>query len=157
RHLFAPLVRDAPAVLAAALAPLRIPRHPVGPARFGIAALRPATAVAKRFRGRDARALFAGSAAHSMLPLTAAPSAAFGVLLTMLGHAVGWPLARGGSQRIADAMAAYLGTLGGEIRTSSEVGSIDELPPARSVLLDVGPRALARIAAGRLPASYRRR
>ncbi len=157
RRLFAPLVRDAPAVLDAALGPLRVPRRPLPPARFGVAGLRPATSVAQRFRGRDARALFAGSAAHSMLPLTASPSAAFGVLLTMLGHAVGWPLARGGSQRIADAMAAYLESLGGEIRTSQAVASLDELPPARSVLLDVSPRALARIARCRLPAGYRRR
>src|SRR5262249_21875916 len=100
RRLFGPLVRDAPSVLAGA--PPRGRGPPLARAPSGPAPPPPPPSPARRSRGRDARALFAGSAAHSMLALSAPPSAAFGVLLTMLGHAVGWPLARGGSQRIAD-------------------------------------------------------
>jgi phytoene dehydrogenase-like protein len=93
-------------------------------------------------------------AAHAMLPLEQPPSAAFGLMLGLSGHVAGWPFARGGSQRIADALAAYLRALGGEIVTSAPVDSLDALPPARAVLCDITPRQLLRIAAGRLPASY---
>src|SRR5260221_10821082 len=119
--------------------------------------LLPATVLAKvAFRGEKARGLFAGLAAHSFLPLEQVISASFGLVLGALGHAVGWPLARGGSQKITEAMAAYLRSLGGEIVTSAPVTSLKELPSARAVLLDVTPRQLLRIAGDQLPPGYRR-
>ncbi len=157
RALLEPLVRDAGPLLEGLLSSLRAPRHPIAVARFARTGLRSARGLAEgRFRGREARALLAGSAAHSTLPLEAPPTAAIGLLLTLLGHAVGWPMARGGSQRIADAMSAHLSSLGGEVRTSRPVGSLDELPSARAVLLDVTPRQLDAIAGDRLSRPYRR-
>src|SRR5205823_839934 len=104
----------APAVLGAP----RPPRHPLLVARFALAGVRGAAGLATaRFRSDAARAIVAGMGAHSMRPLDRPPTAAFGLVLLTLGHAAGWPVARGGSQSIADAMAAYLGSLGGEIRT----------------------------------------
>jgi phytoene dehydrogenase-like protein len=114
--------------------------------------LAPAASLARRrFRGEPARALFAGNAAHSMLPLECRPSAGFGLALMTLGHAVGWPFPRGGSQKLADALVARLADLGGEVRTSAPV---DELPRADLVLADVAPRELVRIARGRLPERF---
>jgi phytoene dehydrogenase-like protein len=139
------------------LAPLHWPRHPFLLARFGLTALRSARGLAaSRFRGAPARALFAGIAGHANLPLEAPATAAFGLLLGALGHVVGWPLPRGGSQRIADALASYFRSLGGEIITDARVASLEDLPAARHVLLDVTPRQLLRIAGERLTPSYRR-
>jgi phytoene dehydrogenase-like protein len=136
--------------------PLRIPRHPFMMARFGLRALRSATSLARRLRGTRARALFAGNAAHSFQPLDAAGTAAFGLLLSITGHAVGWPIARGGSQRLADALAAYFRSLGGEIVTAAPVEHLDELRPTRLVLLDLSPRQVLRIAGDKLTGGYRR-
>ena len=134
------------------------PHHPVALTWFGIEAILPAALLARLwFRGERAAALFAGMAAHSILPLERPGSAAFGLILAMAGHAVGWPIARGGSQAIADALAAYLRDLGGEIITGQRVASLAELPPARALLFDVSPVNLVRIAGDRLPASYRRK
>ena len=144
--------RLAPDILAP---PLRFPRSPVLMARFGLQALRPATWIARGLDGPRARALFAGNAAHSFLALDQPATAAFGLLLSGAGHAVGWPIPRGGSQRIADALAAYFRSLGGEIVTSAPVERLDELD-ARLVLLDLTPRQVLRIAGTRLPARYRR-
>ncbi|CAA9478666.1 MAG: Phytoene dehydrogenase and related proteins [uncultured Solirubrobacterales bacterium] len=157
RSLMEPLVADAERLMPQLLAPLSVPRHPLALARFGRDALRSASAMARgHFEGEPARGLFAGMAAHSLLPLEAAASAAFGLVLGLAGHAVGWPLPRGGSQRIVDAMAAHLRELGGEIECGRPVGSLDELPPARAVLCDVSPRGLLEIAGSRLPERYRR-
>jgi phytoene dehydrogenase-like protein len=118
------------------------------------AGLAPARALAEeRFADERTRAWFAGHAAHSMLPLERRPSAGFGLALALLGHVVGWPFPRGGSQRLADALAGKLGELGGEIRTSSPV---DSLPRADVVLADVVPRELLRLGSGRLPERYAR-
>jgi phytoene dehydrogenase-like protein len=157
RGLFRPLVRDAARLLPGILGPLRPPRHPLSLARFGLSALRSAQGLAHaRFDGERARALLAGCAAHSMLSLRRSPSASFGLVLALLGHAVGWPVARGGSQRIADALAAHLRSLGGEIETGRRVHSLDELPPARAVLLDLTPRGVLEVAGHRLPDRYHR-
>ena len=157
RRLFAPLLHDWPALLDAVLGPLRVPAHPWVLARFGLPALLPARLLATlAFRGERARALFAGMSAHAMLPLEEPLSAAAGLLLGVLGHAVGWPLAAGGSQAIADAMAAYLTDLGSTVITGRRVHSLDELPRADIILCDIGPRELLRIAGERLPAGYRR-
>jgi phytoene dehydrogenase-like protein len=158
RRLFAPLARDAEPLLDDVLAPVHLPSHPLALARFGARAAPPATMLARlSFRGAKARGLFAGLAAHSMLPLERPPSAAFGLMLGLLGHSVGWPFPRGGSQRLSDALASYLRSLGGEIETGHRVGSLGELGNPRAVLLDVTPRALLALAGDRLPPRYRRR
>jgi phytoene dehydrogenase-like protein len=106
------------------------------------------------FREEKSRAFFAGLAAHAMMPLEWPATAAFGLMLGALGHVVGWPVPRGGSQAIADAMAAYLRDLGGEIVTGREVKSLEELPAARSILLDVTPRQVLQLAGDMLPKGY---
>ena len=155
--LMAPLVRHWEPLMDMLLGPLRMPRHPLLLARFGLSGVRSARALTKsRFAGEAARALFAGLAAHAVLPLDKRPTAAFGLVLAILGHAVGWPLVRGGSQRLADALASYLLSLGGEIQTNAPVACVDDLPPSRVVLLDVTPRQVLRLAGHRLPTAYRR-
>mgnify|MGYP003339955299 CR=1 FL=1 len=101
--------------------------------------------------------LLAGLAGHSMLPLSSASTAGYGLFLGMLGHLVGWPVARGGSQSIADALVSLLSSLGGIVECGWEVQSLDELPPSRAVLADVTPRQLLAIAGNRLPARYQRK
>ena len=158
RRLFGPLVRDSDALFRQILGPLRPPRHPLAMARFGLIGIGSARAVARsRFEGERARALLAGCCAHSMLSLRTPASAAFGIVLAMGAHAVGWPVARGGSQRLTDALVAELSAAGGEVETGRRVGSLDELPRGVPVLLDLTPRQVLRIEAGRLPDGYRRR
>ena len=139
------------------LGPLRIPKHIFAPGIFGVGAIWPARLFAETlFRNERTRALFAGIAAHSFLPLEQAPSAAFGLFLGMLGHAVGWPIPKGGAQQISDALASYLRSLGGEIVTDERVEDVDHLPPARAVLFDVTPYQLISIAGKRFPERYSR-
>ena len=158
RRLFDPLVQRTPELMREILGPLRPPRHPLVLARFGPAALRSAVGLARaRFDGERARALLAGCSAHSMLSLRSPASAAFGVVLMISAHSVGWPVARGGSQRLADALASHLRSLGGEVETDHRVESLDELDSFGIRLLDVTPRQLVRLAGGRLPAGYARR
>ncbi len=134
----------------------RPPRHPLLAARFARSGMRGAVGLANAtFRGEGARSLFAGMGAHSMRPLDRSPTAAFALVLLALGHAAGWPVARGGSQAIAEAMAAHLRSLGGEIRTGDEVRSIADLPRSRAVLFDVTPRQLLAICGEQLPRRYR--
>ncbi len=158
QRLFEPLVDASDDLVAGALAGPRPPRHPIHMARFGRSALRSASGLARsRFHGERARALFAGNAAHAMLPLEATATASFGLILAMLGHSVGWPLPRGGSQAIADALASYLRSLGGEIETGHPVASLGEVRAgAGLVLLDVTPRQFLALAGDEAPARYRR-
>ncbi len=157
RELFEPLIRNAADLLDDTLAPAHLPDHPGLLARFGIQALRPAVSFASStFAGPQARALFAGLAAHSFLPLEEYVSAAFGLLLGMLGHTTGWPFPRGGAQRLSDALAAYLAALGGELITDTTVTRLADLPPARTYLFDTSAAALAQIAEPQLPRGYRR-
>ena len=156
RRLLGPLVRDTGLTLPEILAPIRsVPRHPLAMARFGLDGLPPATVVARRFRTEEARGLFAGVAAHSMLPLSAPVTSAFGLLLMMAAHTVGWPVVEGGSARLTGALLAELAALGGEVETGHWVRSLDELPPARVVLLDVTPRQLIAMAGDRLTGTHR--
>lgn len=158
RRLLGPLAADWRNVLAEMLGPLRFPRHPLSLLRFGPPALLPAASLARLlFRGDRARALFAGMSAHAIMPLEWPATAAFGLVLGILAHAVGWPMARGGSQQIADSLAAHLRSLGGEIVTGQWVGRMDDLPAAAATLFDVTPRQLESIAGDRLPATYRRK
>ncbi|HUP46273.1 MAG TPA: NAD(P)/FAD-dependent oxidoreductase [Thermoanaerobaculia bacterium] len=158
RRLMAPLVRHAHDLFAEILRPAtHLPRHPFVLARFGLAGLRSAESIVKRFRTPAARALFGGCAAHSFLPLEAAGSAAFGLALAVAAHAVGWPAAKGGSFEIIRAMQAYFESLGGEVVTNHPVRTMRDVPEARAVLFDVTPRQLAGIAAEQLPSRYVRR
>jgi phytoene dehydrogenase-like protein len=154
RRLFAPLVRDADRLVPFLLGPRPIPRHPLAAARFGLPALRSAVGLARRFEGERARALFMGIAAHSIQSLRRSPTASFGLVLGLFAHVFGWPVARGGSQAIADAMASHLRSLGGTIETGRPVGSLDELPAADATLLDLTPKGLIGVAGHRLPDRY---
>jgi phytoene dehydrogenase-like protein len=157
RRLIEPLAEQWEGILADLLGPLRAPRHPLPFARFGAGAILPAAVLARTwFRGPRARALFAGLASHSIMPLGKPVTAAYGLMLGLLAHGVGWPMPAGGSQSIADALASYLRSLGGEISTGWWVRSLDELPPASAYLFDITPRDLLRIAGDALPDGYRR-
>ena len=158
RRLFGRLAADWERLEETLLGPLvRLPRHPLAATRFALHSLRSAEGAASSlFRGERARALFAGCSAHGMVPADKPPSAAFGLVLLTLGHVAGWPVARGGSQTIADALASYLRSLGGEVETGAPVESLRELPPALAVLCDVTPRQLLRLAGDRLPTRYAR-
>lgn len=139
------------------LGPLHIPRDPLATLQFGWRGILPAATFARRwFRDDAARGLFAGISAHAIAPLEHWTTAAFALLLGAAGHVKGWPLVKGGSQKLADALAAELFALGGTIETSVSVTSLDQLPKARAVFLDLSPLQLDAIAADRLPASYRR-
>jgi phytoene dehydrogenase-like protein len=134
---------------------LHFPRRPVLLARFGSLAVRSAVSIGKSlFRREKTRALWAGLCAHSVLPLEAPGSASFGFVLAASAHAVGWPLARGGSQKIADAMAAYFQTLGGRIVTNTRVNSHSEIDDAQLALFDLTPRQLLAISDHRFPARF---
>jgi phytoene dehydrogenase-like protein len=157
-RLLAPLLDEPHELLEGVLAPLRIPSHPLRMLRFGLHALRSAAGLARgRFRGDRARALFAGCAAHSILPLERRLTAALGLLFCMTGHVEDWPVARGGSAAISRAMAGVLASLGGRIETSHWVRSAADLPPARVYLFDTSPAQLAAIAERALPTGYLRR
>ncbi|MDQ2664559.1 MAG: NAD(P)/FAD-dependent oxidoreductase [Gemmatimonadota bacterium] len=154
--LVQPFVKHWSALMTDVLAPLRIPHHPLLLARFGWHGIRSSDRLARgRFKGERARALFGGIAAHAGLRLTASPTAAFALTLAIAGHAVGWPIAQGGSQRIADALASYLRSLGGEIVTEAPVTSLRELPSARDVLLDLTPRQALALEGTGWSSSYR--
>lgn len=159
RRIFTPLVDNWHELAVDVLGPLPIPpRHPILMARLGLRAVWSADFFARRFlRGERARAVFAGMAAHSMMAFDKLISAAFGILLMSSAHAAGWPIAEGGSQKLADALAAHLRSLGGEILTGWRVKSLEELPRARAVLFDTSPRQLLKIAGEQLPKRFRRR
>jgi phytoene dehydrogenase-like protein len=157
RDLLGPLVHAWPRLEASVLGPLRWPRHPFALARFGLRALQPLDRLARRlFAGEPARALFAGIAAHSMLPLDMRPTAGVALTLTLMAHVAGWFLPKGGAQSLSNALAAHLRSLGGEIVTGVTVTSVDELPKSRAVMCDLSPKPLLRIAGHRFPARYRR-
>lgn len=157
-RLYGPLVRRWDHVEEQLLGPVvRIPAHPVSMARFGLQAVRRAESVAARFRTDEVRGLFAGIAAHAFLPLDHHLTASFGLMLGGLAHVHGWPIVRGGSQQLADALASYLTVLGGTVVTGHRVTSLDELPPHRAVLADLSPSQLVAIAGDRLDGRSRRR
>ena len=157
RRVVKPLVNDSDKLARDLLGPLHVPRHPLALLRLGPLALFPASRLARiLFRGERARAIFAGMAAHSIMPLERPLTASFGLFFSVLAHAVGWPIVRGGSQRLADGLASYLRSLGGEIVAGCPVESLDELPSARVVMLDVTPKKALDIAGHRFPPRYRR-
>jgi phytoene dehydrogenase-like protein len=158
RRLLGPLVDAGFDLTDGLLSPLRVPpRHPVALARYGVVGIRSARAVATgRFEGDEARALFAGLAGHSILSLRSPVTAGYALMLGVLAHLVGWPMARGGSRSIADSLVALLVAHGGRVVCGERVASLRDLPPADAVLLDVTPRQVVEIAGDALPARYRR-
>jgi phytoene dehydrogenase-like protein len=158
RQLVGPLAQDLPLILPTVLGPLgrTIPGHPLAMARFGAEGLLPASVLARRFQGDEAKSLLAGAAAHTMLPLNRALTSAFGLLFVMIAQTVGWPFVEGGSARLTDALVTELTSLGGRMETGRWVTSLGDLPPARAVLLDVTPRQFVALAGDRLPARSRR-
>ncbi len=158
RRLFEPLVRSGFDLVDGLLSPLTLPpRHPLQLARYGASGLRPATWYARRFDSDLASGLFAGLAAHSMLPLNAPITTGYALMLGMLGHLVGWPVPEGGSQRITDALVSLLEASGGAVECGRRIDSLAELPRGATVLLDVTPRQLVDLAGERLPRRYDRR
>jgi phytoene dehydrogenase-like protein len=159
RRLMKPLARNWEKLANEFLQPmLHLPRHPIALARFGIPALCPASLLANiLFKHEPARALFGGIAAHSFLPLESIASSAFGLVLGMAGHAVGWPIPRSGSQAIANALANHLRELGGKIETNHRVENLNDLPKSRAVLLDISLWQFLRVAREQLPSTYKRR
>jgi phytoene dehydrogenase-like protein len=157
-RMFAPFLMNPHALLADLMGPLRIPRHPVQLARFGLPGLLPATVYYRaRFRGPRARALLAGCAGHSILPLERALTGAVGALFALTGHIEDWPVAVGGSATVTQAMASALQALGGRIETGVHVRNLGELPEARVVLFDTSPARFADICGPELPTGYVRR
>lgn len=157
-RLIEPLLAAPHALLADILAPLRIPKRPLGMLRFGLRAVFSANRLARLlFREERARALFAGCAAHSILPLSQPLTAALGLVFVVAAHVEDWPVAAGGSEAIARALASHLRSLGGVLETGRRVERLADLPQARVVLFDTSPDQLARIAGEALPAGYRRR
>lgn len=154
RSLMTSVVQQWPLVAPDALGPLQIPQHPLALAGFGLKALPSALHQARRFTTKEARGLWAGMAAHSIQPLSNMATAAIGLVLLAAGHLEGWPQPRGGSQQIANALAGYFQTIGGTIETGTYIQSMQQLPSAHAVLLDVTPKQLLQIAGHRFSSLY---
>lgn len=158
KKLMGPLVESWNDLASELLGPFRIPRHPLKSARFGFYGIRSVRSLGLGlFTEERTRALFGGLAAHSFLPLDFLATSAFALVLAALGHTVGWPIPRGGSQKISDALADYLREMGAKIQTGVRVLSLDDLPPANVVLCDLTPRQLLEIARAKLPAGFRKK
>jgi phytoene dehydrogenase-like protein len=155
--LMRPFVLNWRHLLTDILAPLHFPSHPILMARFGYYGIRSAESLAKKlFKHREAKALFAGLAAHSIMPLNKPITAAFGLMLGILGHSVGWPIPHGGTQSLANALATYFCSIGGEILTNTKIEHINGIPAARAVFFDVTPKQLLTIVEN-FPIGYRNR
>jgi phytoene dehydrogenase-like protein len=157
--LLSPLVDDWPSFSDQVMRPLRsVPSHPLNMAAFGINAMMPATMLTRLlFRSQRSRALFAGNAAHSVLPLERPASSAAGLVLAAAAHAVGWPLVEGGAGRLTQAMAGYLLSLGGRIELNADITSLAQMDDVDATLFDTSPRALDRVAGGQLTSGFRTR
>lgn len=153
--LMRPIVNNWPDLLPDLLGPFGIPRFPLKLAAFGMKALAPAVTVAKRFQTPAARGLWAGMAGHSMMPLTNAATAAVALVLMATAHYKGWPIPKGGSQSLANALGAYFESIGGTIQTNQYIYSLDQLPSWKALLMDVTPRQLVQIAGYRFSSFYK--
>lgn len=153
--LIEPLVESWPKIAADVMSPLHFPKHPLLMAQFGLNAMKSASWVANRFVTEKAKGLWAGMAAHSIQPLTNYSTAAIGMVLSAVGHVHGWPIPKGGSQSIADALASYFVSLGGKIETGFMIQSLNQLPSSNAVLFDVTPKQLLRIAGDRFSPIYK--
>ncbi len=157
KNLVGPVVNNWKELTEDFLGPLSIPGSPFKLARFGLKGLQPACLLKKRFKTERAQAMFAGLAAHSILKLNEIATSAIGLVFFGAAHTGGWPLPKGGSQAIADSMAALFKSLGGEIETGFKVESLEQLPPSKAVLFDLTPHQVAKIASDKLPESYKKR
>jgi phytoene dehydrogenase-like protein len=153
--LFKPLVKSWPALAPDVLGPLHFPKEPLAMAKFGLNALQPATLLAKRFKTMEAKGLFAGMAAHAIQPLNNIATSAIALVLMANAHLGGWPIPKGGSQQIADALASYFLSLGGKIQTDTYVTSLQQLPSAHAVLFDITPKQLLQIAGHKFSPIYK--
>jgi len=153
--LIQPIVTDWPNIAADVLGPLHYPKHPLAMAKFGLSALTSATHLSKRFKTEEAKGLLAGMAAHSMQPLSKITTSAAALVLMVNGHLKGWPIPRGGSNRIANALASYFISIGGKIETNTYVKSLEELPSSHAVLFDVSPKQLLQIAGHKFSSLYK--
>lgn len=156
KTLIQPVVDDWPSIAPDVLGPLHWPKHPLAMARFGLPALTAATHLVKRFKTPAARALLAGMAAHSIQPLSNLATSAIALVLMANGHLKGWPIPKGGSVSIANALAAYFTSLGGEIATGTYITSLSQLPSSKAVLFDVTPKQLLQIAGHKFSSIYKR-
>jgi len=156
RRLLEPVVRHWPTLAVDVLGPLRFPDHPLDMARFGLDAVLPATWLASRFKTTEARGLIAGMAAHSIQPLSNVTTAAIALVLMAAGHHRGWPVPKGGSQAITNALVSYFRSLGGHLETDRPVRSMNDLPKSRVVVFDLTPKQLLSIVGDRFPTLYRR-
>ena len=155
QNLMRPMVKDWPSIAPDVLGPLHFPRHPLAMAKFGLTALRSAAAVAGCFKTEEAKGLFAGMGAHAMQPLTTLTTTAAGLVLMINGHLKGWPLPRGGTQKLADALAAYFVSLGGKIETNTYIQSLAQMPSSHAVLFDITPNQLLKIARHKFSSIYK--
>ncbi|MEJ7560717.1 MAG: NAD(P)/FAD-dependent oxidoreductase [Pedobacter sp.] len=153
--IFTPVVRDWPLIDADVLAPLHFPKHPIAMAQFGLKALTSATFLAKRFKTKEAKGLWAGMAAHAIQPLSNLSTSAIALVLMTTGHLKGWPIPQGGSKEIANALASYFISLGGRIQTGQFIKNLSELPSAKTVLFDVTPKQLLQIAGHKFSPLYK--
>lgn len=154
-NIIQPLVNIWQKLLPELLGPLKLPKYPIAMARFGLNALQPATLLAKRFSTEAAKGLLAGAAAHSILPLSRLSTSAIGLVLMAAAHGKGWAIPKGGSQQVANALAAYFLSLGGKIETGFYVKSLQQLPSSKAILFDVTPRQLLQIAGHRFSSLYK--
>ncbi|WAC10327.1 phytoene desaturase family protein [Dyadobacter pollutisoli] len=152
-----PLVNDIPRLLPSLLGPLAWPENPLALAKFGLKALPSSLRSSNRFKTKAAKGLWAGMAAHAIQPLGNLATSAFGIMLMAAAHLNGWPIPKGGSQSIADALASYFKAIGGVVETGFQVNDLNQLPPSKVVLMDVTPRQLLSIAGDQLSSSYRSR
>jgi phytoene dehydrogenase-like protein len=153
--LIQPVVHDWPSIAPDVLAPLHFPKHPLAMARFGLPALTSAAHLVKRFKTPEARGLFAGMAAHAIQPLSNLATSAIALVLMVNGHLKGWPIPKGGSNQIADALASYFVSIGGKIETNTYITSLQQLPAAHAVLFDVTPKQLLKIAGHSFSSLYK--
>lgn len=153
--LIKPLVKTWPAIANDVLGPLHFPKHPVDMAHFGLKAITSATHLATKFQTKQAKGLWAGMAAHSIQPLSNTATSAIGLVLMIAAHSEGWPIAKGGSNNIANALASYFISLGGKIETNFYVSALKQLPSSHAVLFDVTPKQLLQIAGHKFSSIYK--
>lgn len=156
RNLIQPVVENWHELAQDTMGPFSFPKHPFLLAKFGLNAIQPASLLVKGFKTKQARGLWAGMSAHAIQPFSNWASSAIGLILAAVGHKYGWPIPKGGSQSIADALAAYFVALGGEIQTNNFIESLDELPPHKVLLLDLTPKQILKIAGEKLATGYKK-
>jgi len=154
-RLMQPIINSWPSIASDVLGPLHFPKHPVAMGKFGLYALSSATRLSKQFKTTEAKALLAGMAAHSMQPLSKLTTSAAALVLLANGHLKGWPIPKGGSGKIAEALASYFVSIGGKIETGIYIKSLGQLPSAHAVLFDVSPKQLLQIAGHQFSSIYK--